>query len=642
MSDIGITELDSALDLSGSVARQNTFGGLWDGFAIRGFAGDENLPSGYLINGFSGGRGFSGVRDAANIEKIEVLKGPGSALYGRGEPGGTVNIVTKKPLFERYGYVSASSGSFDTHRIEADYTDAITDSVAFRVNGAYKDAESFRDHVTDEKYSVTPSIVALLSDRTTMSYELELLHQEALHDRGILAVDGDPTVLPIERYLGEPNDGPWEIDATGHQLMVEHELQGDWKVIGALGYRESKIEGISSDTELGPGRQLFFTDQTLLNRQRRHEIYETEDASARVELSGSVQVGGMTHNILMGGDGYSYDHYERRVHWRTVWDSGDDTYTINPFAPVYGQPQPEPDELMSDQTETQEAWGVYFQDQVDLSDRWRVMAGVRFDDISKSIDKLSGDDVSQSDTAVNPRFGLVYEISDMNQLYANFAEGFRPNSGADWQGSSFDPETTKSYELGAKLGLADGRLSATIALFKMEKTNILSADPVHSGFSVALGEAESTGVEVDVSGYLTDSLFLWLSYAYVDAKTTNEIINPDWEVAIPAGQQLLNIPKHNLNLTMTKKLEVMGSPATVGVSAKYVDERPGETIDPSYVLPSYTLVNLFSSYALTDDLEVRIEVDNVLDEEYYPSSYSAEWTTPGVPRAVTARVKYSL
>ena len=111
LQTIGVTQLDDALDLASGIARQNTFGGLWDSFAIRGFAGDENVPTGYLVNGFNAGRGFSGRRDASNIERIEVLKGPGSALYGRSEPGGTMNIVTKKPQFEPEGASSLRSAA---------------------------------------------------------------------------------------------------------------------------------------------------------------------------------------------------------------------------------------------------------------------------------------------------------------------------------------------------------------------------------------------------------------------------------------------------------------------------------------------------------------------------------------------------
>ncbi|BFL85307.1 hypothetical protein LFREDSHE_37570 [Shewanella baltica] len=118
IKDAGLMRFQDVLDYSASVARQNNGGGLWDSFSLRGFPGNENMPSGYLINGFNGGRGFSGHRDLSNVAYVEILKGPGSALYGRSEPGGTVNIVTKKPQYQTSGYLKASAGSFDQYRLE--------------------------------------------------------------------------------------------------------------------------------------------------------------------------------------------------------------------------------------------------------------------------------------------------------------------------------------------------------------------------------------------------------------------------------------------------------------------------------------------------------------------------------------------
>ena len=119
--EVGAISLDDALDLSASAARQNNFGGLWNSFSIRGFSGDINLPSGYLVNGFNAGRGFGGPRDIVGIESVEVLKGPRSALFGRGEPGGTVNLVTKRPQFETDGYIRGTIGEWDQYRVEGDY-----------------------------------------------------------------------------------------------------------------------------------------------------------------------------------------------------------------------------------------------------------------------------------------------------------------------------------------------------------------------------------------------------------------------------------------------------------------------------------------------------------------------------------------
>ena len=137
----------------------------------------------------------------SNIETLEILKGPGSALYGRGEPGGTINLVTKKPQFEAQGHLNATVGNFDTQRFEADYTNHLSDSVAFRINGAYKDAGSFRDTIKTEKLDLTPSILFLLSNKTSLNYELEILDQKTPFDRGIVAIDLDPKVVDVETSM---------------------------------------------------------------------------------------------------------------------------------------------------------------------------------------------------------------------------------------------------------------------------------------------------------------------------------------------------------------------------------------------------------------------------------------------------------
>lgn len=188
LRNAGVIDLDQALDLSASASRQNNFGGLWNSFAIRGFVGDENLPSNFLVNGFNAGRGFGGARDLSGIESVEVLKGPRAALYGRGEPGGTVNLVTKRPTFETAGEVVVSTGSWSTNRVDFDYTTPISDDVAIRLVGVYEDAESFRDTVESQKLMFSPSLSWRISDSSQLTYEMEYSNQETPFDRGVIAV----------------------------------------------------------------------------------------------------------------------------------------------------------------------------------------------------------------------------------------------------------------------------------------------------------------------------------------------------------------------------------------------------------------------------------------------------------------------
>ena len=641
LKDLGVNDFQNALDFTSGVARQNSFGGLWDSFAIRGFAGDENLPSGYVVNGFSAGRGFSGRRDTSNVQAIEVLKGPGSALYGRSEPGGTINIITKKPQFTEEGYIQATAGTYSLYRLEGDYTNAINDDLAFRVNGAYEDAGSFRNTVESNKLAFTPSLTYQITDDTSLTYELEVLDQEAPFDRGIVVVDYEFGTVPIDTFYGEPNDGPMSIEALGHQLTLQHGLNSDWSVMVGLSYRESSFEGYSSEVELSGGRQLLYTDGETVSRQRRYRDYDAEDLSGRVELSGTVETGDIIHHILIGADAYDYQLDQIQQRWRTAWGAGDTTYSVSLINPEYGQAQPETGALW-DRREDQSTVGLYIQDQIDLTDSLKVLAGFRFDDYSRDFyNYLADSESSQSQTATSPRIGLVYEPSDLYTLYLSYSEGFRPNSGTDADGEAFDPEESKSYEAGVKFANSDESLTGTVAIFRAEKSNVLSADPVNSGYSAALGEAESQGIEVDLNAVIADDTTVTVAYAYVDAETSNDIVNVDWGVNIPAGSRLINIPEHKLNVTAMHFMDIAGKESKVGASVTYVGDRLGETIDPDYILPSYTTVRLFGSVNLSDNVVINADIDNLFDKEYYASSYSALWTMPGTPRTAKISVKYA-
>ena len=638
IKDTGLTRFQDLLDYSASVARQNNGGGLWDSFSLRGFPGNENMPSGYLINGFNGGRGFSGHRDLSNVAYVEILKGPGSALYGRSEPGGTVNIVTKKPQYEAQGYLKASAGSFDQYRLEGDFTSGLTDTLAFRINGAWQEHDSFRDYVFSDKKIVTPSLRWQLSDRSSLLYEVEYLRQEQLFDRGLVVLNNDFNTVPRSRYLGEPNDGPTKVDATGHQLTYEYELNEDWSLTAGYNYRDSSLNGYSSDAELAKGRQSLYDDGHTLTRQHRYRDYASEDHSVRAELSGQFDTGSIRHNLLLGTDAY---HYRLKTGlYRYRGQKG--AYAIDIFAPQYGAAQPEVS-LLYENRETQDAWGAYLQDQLELTERWKLHLGLRFDRYSQEIaEQVNASLSDQSDHRVSPKVGLVYQWSEALSVYGSYSEGFLPLSGTDYAGNPFEPEESKSVELGVKFNSTWFELpvNGSLAWFDAQKSNILTSDPVNVGFSATLGEAKSTGIELDVAAELTESLQATLSYAYLNTRTANDSLNLDWGVLIPAGSPLVNVPKHTGSIILKQDLNDLSIDGHLGLSWRYVDSRLGDSADPSFQLSSYQLLGMFFTTRLGENLSLALNVDNLLDEHYIASSYSALWAVPGEPRNVKVSISY--
>jgi len=643
LKNVNVTRLDAALDLVAGVERQNNFGGLWDSFAVRGFVGDPNVPSGYLVNGFNGGRGFGGPRDASNIERIEVLKGPGSALFGRGEPGGTVNIITKKPKFSPEGSITLSGGRFRTYRAEGDYTGPINDMIAVRINGAYEQSDTFRDHLSTEKIAVSPSVVVKFSDSTSLNYELEIVRQDVPFDRGVVAVNNQLGVIPNSRFLGEPGDDQNRVEVLGHQLQFAQQLSGDWVAMLGLGYRETSLKGFSSDAELTASRQLLFSTGQFLSRQRRYRDYGAEHLVLRGEVDGSFHTGGMLHHTLIGIDAerFDLDQIQNRFRPPTVASNPSPAAhnAIDIFNPVYGR-QPVPG-VFQDMIEKQKAWGVYVQDQIDITEQFKLRLGVRYDEFDQTItNRLTNGRAGQDINAWSPQVGVMYQPTEAFSLYASYGKGFRPNSGSDVTGTPFTPERTKSYEVGAKIQLMDGALNGTVALFRTDKTNIITTDPVNTGFSLAIGEARSKGLEADLDAKLPGGIQARLSYAYTDAEITNDILDPDFAKPVPAGSPLLGIPKHSGNLLVFRDFELGDERAlTVGTNIHHSGRRLGET-GTNFYLPSYTLVKVFASYKATENIRISADVNNLFGKTYYPASYSRLWVAPGAPRTFTVRVGY--
>lgn len=649
LDDLNITRLDTALELASGVSRQNNFGGLWDSFAIRGFAGDENFPSGFLVNGFNGGRGYGGPRDASNVERIEVLKGPNSALFGRGEPGGTINIVTKKPVLEKsFGSFAVAGGSWSTYRVEGDYNLPLSDMLAVRLNGAVEDADSFRDTVHTRKYMLTPSLLAKLSDNDLLTYEMEYVNQEVPFERGVVAVPTRQTngtityalgLIPQSRFLGSPADGQTKVKVLGHQAQYQHDFNEEWTLMLGAGYKDTIFRGFSSDPELVPSRQAIYTDGRTLTRQRRYRDYNTSHMVFRGEISGKLETGSIVHNVRIGAD---WDRFKIET-FQTRYRPRPNPYTIDIYNPVYTSALPAPNTQIQDATEIQKAWGIYAQDQIEITEQFKVRFGGRYDDFRQNIDNRVPGVVDphprKAYTKFSPMAGLVFEPTRSLSLYASYGKGFRPNSGVGADGQPFDPELSKSYEVGAKFVTPDGRITSTVSLYKMKKSNVLSTDPGNANFSKPVGSAKSKGVEFDLNAKLPAGLELFLTYAYTDAGWDSAVGDPNFNQPILPGDPLINIPKHQGNALLFKNFSIGDHDAMLGAGVNHVGRRLGETAT-TFFLPSYTIAKVMGSFNITDQIKVSANVNNLFDKKYYASSYAALWVAPGAPRTVTGRVDF--
>jgi len=661
LSNIGAVNLNDALDLSASVARQNNFGGLWNSFSVRGFSGDINLPSGFLVNGFNAGRGFGGPRDIVGVESVEVMRGPRSALFGRGEPGGTINLTTKRPKFENSGEFQATIGSWDQRRVTGDWQTTLgeNDDVGLRLVGFFEDAESFRETVETQKVGFYPSIKWQASDNTSLTYELEYTDQEIPFDRGV-AFTEEFGFTPRRTFVGEPGDGPIETEVVGHQFEVQHNISDAWSVLAGFGFRETSLIGNASETNFG-GRQTLFLDGRTLSRFFRFRDFDSEYTVARVELAGEFETGALRHRLLVGAD---YDRFENSLfiqRFRPGFFSSDtDISTLDPneyrfldvFNPVYGQSSLPVAGPNTDREEELTGFGVYIQDQIDITDQFQIRIGGRFDDFEQDLTNLRASPATTTttdDTRFSPQVGAVYLINDGVSLYASYGEGFRQQTGSDFQGNQFEPNITESAEIGIKvdLGALGGATtgSITLAAFQVDQSNILVNDDrpeaVAAGFfSTSAGEAQSQGIELDANLQFENGVNLWFSYAYTDAEFTTSNPDADFGAQIDIGDPLINSPEHQLNVQASKAFAVAGMDAQAGVGVLYTDERLGWT-GFDFFLPSYTTARLFGEVNPSDRLSIRLDVDNLFDETFYTNSFADVWVEPGAPRRYRLSASYS-
>ncbi|QBF29107.1 TonB-dependent siderophore receptor [Pseudomonas tructae] len=618
LEDLNSTRIDRALDFAGGVSRQNNFGGLtFLNYSVRGFTTGELYKNGFAVN-----RGSYSAPDTSNIERIEVLKGPAASLYGRGDPGGLVNIVTKRPQAEAFSHFKASAGSWDRYRSSLDVNTPLSEDarVLARVNMAVEDNGSFRDYVGSERRIVSPSLSWQLSPETLLSIDSEFSRTESVFDRGVPAVNNQLGSVSRSTFLGEPNDGRIRNDNQTLDLTLEHSLNDSWKLRLANHYTQGRLKGNSSE----PSRVVG----TTISRFYRERDFEWNDNITQAELHGQFQFAGWEHQSLVGLEYENYRNSQKYPQSATSLGYGLDIYN-----PVYGQAKP-PLINPNDFFERTESYALNLQDQIAFTERLRGLLGVRLEHIEQTAQNRSTRVSNRQEKDVaTPRLGLLYQLTPQVGVFANASTSFKPNS-MGTQGQIYKPEKGLGYETGLKLDLFDSRLGATLALFHIDKENVITTDAF--GDSVAAGKARSQGGDLQFSGQVSETVRLIGAYAYIDAEVTKG------DAALPKGSDLLGIPRHSGSLMAVYEFQsgpLLGT--DVGAAANYVGERSGQA-GSSFRLPSYSTVDLLAHYKVSEQATLGLNLNNLFDRKYYERGYNAAWNLPGEPRNLMLSLSLAL
>jgi len=622
LKDLGSHNIERALEFAGGVSKQNNFGGLTlYEYSIRGFTTSE-----FYQDGFSANRGYPSTPDTANIERIEVLKGPAASLYGRGDPGGTVNIVTKKPQAEAFTTVQTSAGSWDRYRTAVDINTPLDSEgrVLSRVNLAVEDNHSFRDHVQSKRVFVAPSFSWQLDPDTRLLVESEFVRHSSTFDRGLVAPNNRWGGMSRSTFLGEPNDGDIDNHNNRLQATLEHHLNDAWKLRLASHYKQGSLWGEASEN------RALNADGHTINRRYRQRSMGWHDSITQLELRGLFEIGSWQHEVLIGTE---YEDYRKKERVTAIAGS----YPIDIYKPVYGQPKPNGLRSGSDFFTQVKSQALNLQDQIIFTDRLRGVVGMRLEHVEQSSQDYTRNGAKSQKThdVMTQRAGLLYQLTPQVGLFANASTSFKPQSELDAAGNFLKPEEGIGYEVGIKSELFDDRLSATLAAFHIEKENTLATDPA-TDIKRAIGKARSQGLDLQVTGQLTDAVRVIGALAYIDAEVTKG------DKEIPTGSRILGVAKRSGSLLGVYEFQdgaLRGS--DLGAAFTYVGDRSGEA-GKSFELPAYHTVDLLAHYKASDNLTVGLNLNNLFDEKYYERSYSNYWVTPAEPRNFTVSLTLNL
>ncbi|WP_164928501.1 TonB-dependent siderophore receptor [Gloeobacter violaceus] len=624
--DQNVNTLTEALRNVASVTTEFRDGTGADFYAARGFQiGADNIR----LDGFR----TSTRTELYNvgIEQVEVLKGPSAVLYGDMEPGGLINLVSKKPQPVPFGTVALNVGSYGNVWTTLDTTGPLNaaKTLTYRLSTRQESANSFRDLVNGNKFFVAPALSWQISERLRWDLRVGYQYLFRVSEFGLIAPTREfssVNTLPLNRFYGEPSD-----NVTSYQTNVtstlEYKFGDDWTLRNLLGYSGYRV--IWQPTQplavLEDGRTLernqFVFDET------------TERYNAELNLTGRFATGAVRHQLFAGID------YTRSSRPSVFLDGP--TTPIDLYNPVYTNPprslQPTSGSA-SDSSEFNNRFGISLQDQIDLGDNFKLLLGGRYSfyDAGRYQELPPQAPTFNNAQRFSPRVGAVWRPTDWLSLYASYSDAFTPASGRSATGQLFKPITGTQYEVGAKAELFGGGLLATVALYELTKQNVLTRDPDNPQFSIQTGEVQSKGFEVDLSGRPLPGWDIYASYAYVDARFTRDNV-------IAPGTEVGGVPRNTLSLW--SKYEFGGDlrGLSVGAGLYWSDNRWNVFSTANlFQVPGYTTFDAMVAYRFDPRWKVQVNLKNLFNRRYYTDSDdSLVFIPPGAPTTVDVSLSYT-
>jgi len=622
-----VVKLDDALKNVAGVMPGGYYDG-WDYYRIRGFDASFNT----YIDGLRGGNGM--MEETWGLESVEVLKGPSSALYGQSVLGGLVNIVTRKPVPDRFTHVQLTAGSFNFLDPAIDVSGSLNSShtVYGRLAALYHSADSYVNYAYRHRYYFAPSITWRPAPTTSLTLIGRIQRDNGRNGMPLPALG---TALPningplsIHTYNGE-------LDANANKLAQANQqfgFQFRHSVNEHFALRQNaRFAWYQQDWNRIYYPSFLGDDQRTLYRYPLSWHGPWQNHEVDTSMEGRASFWNMEHSALLGVDFYRNPNTARG--YSIDFADPSQYEPIDLYNSVYGANPIRPLALYTSSDTVTQYTGIYLQDHVRLPKQLTVTAGGRLD-FAKNESKGSP---NQNATGLTPRIGVTWQAIPSTTIYASFSKSFMPQSGFVFDGSvtgSFiAPERGQQWEGGIKSAAWGSRVVTTLAIFQLDRRNVATTDPGHPNFYLVTGQQRSRGAELEATLHPLAGWNLTTAYSYINAEVTHD-------TSLPAGTPTLNAPKNLFNIWTTYEIpRGVARGLGFGIGGRHYTDQSGDLAN-SFQLPGYGVVDASATYR-RGRAQWQLNANNLGNKRYWAGSYSDVYVKPGEPRVIRGTVSWN-
>ncbi len=556
-------------------------------------------------------------RSLYNVEQVEVLRGPNALLFGRGGTGGIINRVTKKAsVGENFGSFDFGADDFGATDLAIDYNFDSGENSALRINAHVDALENHRDFYDGDRTGFNPTLRVELSENTTLDLSYEYADHERMIDRGIPTANGKPVEALKGIVFGTSDINIQTLEADIFKGSLTTDLSDTSKAVFSV--TSSEFEKMYQNL-YASGYDL---DTNVVTLDGYRDPTERENLIISGNLINEIQIGSATHTLMIGAEIVDTDNKNHR--YDTYWSTTEsDKESFNVSRPLNISTNSEGvatgvnfnTKLKSKTTSDIEVTSIYIQDQIEVSDNLQILLGGRLDQFDITVDDIKvGTSQSREDDEFSPRAGLIYKPQEGVSLYFSYSESFLPRSGEQYKkltasSAALDPDVYESTEIGVNYDIRPD-LSLRASYFDSEQT-IATRD--ESGEGAEIVGLQVDGIELEVKGQINDKLYMQFGYSKMDGKTSS-------------GGEPREIPDHTLSLWTNYQVnEKFG----YGLGFTRQGESNISNNKPGLVLPAYTRVDLAAYYDVSEDLAIRLNIENLTDKVYFPHSHSTHQASVG-------------